>query len=188
MKKQHGFTLIETLAVLALVAILFTLGAFALRRFWQNRSLSGGANSVVVQLGSLAEKTRAESHPVVYGAAFEPGTSEYQLVSYQVPTPSTPADCISLRTESFDAGVVIEDASFVGAFDADEGDPDREHTGPTGVCRDALGSDHQFAFFFARGTATAGDITLRLPALDKCRIVTVNGLTGRVEEGPVSCS
>jgi hypothetical protein len=55
----------------------------------------------------------------------------------------------------------------------------------TGVCRAALGAagvENQFVFFYARGDATAGQVTVEHPTLGRTRAIQVTGLTARVEK------
>ena len=54
-------------------------------------------------------------------------------------------------------------------------------------CRNALqsagvagASGARIAFFYARGTATSGSVTVRQPSLGKTTTVSVGALTGRV--------
>jgi prepilin-type N-terminal cleavage/methylation domain-containing protein len=166
MQRQEGFTLIELLVAMALSAILMTLGAMALRTYWWNRSLTGGADQIVTQVRELQERVVAETHPLVYGARFTPSDETWGLVRYD-PEAGT---CTQYSTLSLDAAVYVSAVEF-------DADPE-----VTGFCRSALGSaTDQFVFFYARGNATRGSVTLRHDGLGRSETITVAGVTGRAE-------
>lgn len=170
MHKQDGFTLIELLVAMSLAAILMTLSVFGLREFWFVRSLEGGTDGVVTQLRQLQSRVSSESNPIIFGAHFDAGTSNWTLVRYD-PQPALLADrCSVSGTRSFDAGVVVTSAAFtVDTAVSDACGP--KVTGAVAA---------EFVFFYARGSATAGSVTLRHPGLDRQRTVTVSPITGRV--------
>lgn len=179
-KRPHGeagFTLVELLVAISLVAILLTLAATALRQFWFVRSLEGGADQVVTQLRTMQQSAVAESNPVVYGAAFVEDTDAWSLVRYLPPTTAGGAGtCTVAGTRQLDAGVVFSDVEFSGepaGLDADDA---------TDVCGSlvAASEDDGFVFFLARGTARPGTVTLYQPNLDRSETVEVVGLTSRV--------
>lgn len=166
---EGGFTLVELLMVMSITTVLLSLGAFALRHYWLAQSLQGGRGEVVSGLRGAQELAVTESQPLIFGVRFRVGSSDWDLVRYD---PRPPAKCTVRGSQSFSAGVVVETASFL------------ESAGITSTCRSQIagaGSD-QFAFFFPRGTATAGSVTLRQPSLDRSLSVSVTPMTGRVEE------
>lgn len=169
LRRQEGFTLIEMLATLALTGILLGLSVPALRHFWLTRALEGGADQVVSQLRQLQEDAISQSHPRVFGARFRPNSSEWELIQYD-PTgggSGTPS-CTVEGTRTFNTGVQVSSVDF--------------GTAPTDVVTTcALQAGEEVALFYARGTATAGSLTLVQPALaGRTRTVTVTPLTGRV--------
>jgi prepilin-type N-terminal cleavage/methylation domain-containing protein len=170
MQREAGFTLIEMLVAMALSAILLTLGASALRNYWFVRSLHGAQDQSVTQLRDLQARVVSESHPLVFGLRFEPGQSDYSIVEYR-PATTTSAEKCTETDQSFDSGVVVKSAAFSTA------------SGITAFCKGALGAaTSQFVFFFARGTATEGNLVLEQPHLaGKSVKVTVTPITGRVE-------
>lgn len=170
MRREEGFTLIEILVTVSLVAILMTLAAGSLRTYWLVRSLEGGGDQVVSQLRQLQEESRSESHPLVYGAWFDAGTSNWKLVRYD-PFAGVGGECVVEGTRSFDAGVTISSAAF-----AEETDIAPKCTS---VIPEAVATE--FVFFYAQGSATAGEIILRHPSLPgRDRTITVTPMTGRV--------
>lgn len=172
MKREEGFSLIELLTVVAIMAILFTLGAFAVRHFWFVRSLEGGKQEMITQLRQIQQRVGAASAPLVYGARFTVGSGEWDLVEYDTSTGTT---CKPIsegtfdKTIEFDAGVIVSDADFV-TYEA------------TPAC--LVGGATDIVWFFARGTATRGSVTIHQPLLNRSETVCVAALTGRVSEGP----
>jgi prepilin-type N-terminal cleavage/methylation domain-containing protein len=170
MTEESGFSLVELLVAMVLFAIVVTLGAAAVTHFWMVRSLEGGREQVVTQLRQLQQRVVSESHPLVYGARFRPGTgpqaSEWGLVRYSPDTNT----CEQYASRTLD-GVRVAGATFA-ANDV------------TSFCREEIpgaGADH-FVFFFARGNATSGAVVLYHPILDRERGVEVHGITGRVNK------
>lgn len=158
------------LFTVALAAILMTLSVSGLREFWLVRSLEGGADGVVTQLRQLQTRVGSESNPIVLGAHFDAGTSNWALVRYD-PRPTAAANpCTVTGTRRFDAGVLVSSVAFAV-------DPTASNAC---VSKVAGATAEEFVFFYARGSATAGSVTLRHPALDRQRTATVSPITGRV--------
>jgi prepilin-type N-terminal cleavage/methylation domain-containing protein len=168
---ERGFTLVEVLFAMALAAILMTLGAFALKSYWINRSLEGARAEVGSTLRQLQQQSVSESHPLVFGARFTPGSgpssATRKWVTLKYDPNASGSKCDVLQTNEFSTSVYVSAASFE----------------PTSLdvsgCTD--GSGESFVWFYARGTATAGSLTLGQPELDRELDVTVSGLTSRIE-------
>ena len=171
-KREHGYTLIEMLATLSVSAILLTLGASALRTYWLTQSLETAEAETVAQMRNLQERAVSESNPRVYGMRFRVGTSEWGLILFNGGSDPGISDdvCNQLEIHEFD-GVTIEAASFAAAPVV------------TSKCSSeawATTSD-RFVFFYPRGTATAGEVTLHQPSVNKRTEVEVSAMTGRVK-------
>ena len=164
MRRQGGFTLIELLVTISISALLLSFGAFAVRHYWLVRSLEGARDEVVTQLRGQQQKVIAETHPLVYGARFQVGSSTWGLLRYNGVSGGS---CTEYQTLSFDGGVYVESANFAST------------TGVSGC----PGSASSSVFFFGRGSATQGTLTLRQDAIGRSRSVTVTGITGRVDGG-----
>lgn len=185
--------MIELLVVMGLVAILMTLSAFALRHFWLVRALESGQDEVSTQLRRLQQRAVAETHPLVYGARFPQGGGPsvmrtWGLVRFNGNDLSTAADdtCQEFSTRELPDGVQVVSGSAT-AFDPDT---------LTDFCSQAITgvpgnpNNDRFVFFFARGNATGGQVTLQQAALDgRRRTVCVTPTTGRVDaiEAGSSC-
>ncbi len=176
MRKEAGFTLIEMLVVMAIGAVLLTLSAGAIRHFWFVQALSGAADSVTTQMRQAQQQAESESHPLVYGVWFinVGDAARWGTLQYD---PAKALPCTEIGKRSFETGVQVESVSFTT-------DSTR-----TTACRNALGAvgianagSAQIAFFYARGTATPGSITLEQTYLDRTEDLTVTGITGRVSD------
>jgi prepilin-type N-terminal cleavage/methylation domain-containing protein len=170
LRSESGFTLVELLFTTALAAILFTVGALALRTYWMRRGLDSSAKSVTAQLRQLQQRAVAESHPLIYGARFTEGSTTYTTFKYNPADSVSP--CTKVNTLSFEAHV---EAAVGTSFTAS---PYIDLT----KCEASGGTDH-FVFFFARGTATDGTLTLTQDSLADSKSISVTNLTGRVEGG-----
>jgi prepilin-type N-terminal cleavage/methylation domain-containing protein len=167
MRDQNGFTLVELMVVIVIGAVLLTLGASALRRYWFTQALEGSADALVSQMRQVQQRTDSESAPLVYGVRLEEGTSAWAVVKYDPKSATTTDDdeCTQLSTYEFSDGIRITAASF--------------DSPPSILLSKCPESSQDFAMFFARGTATSGSVSLRHPITGKTRTVTVLPLTGR---------
>ncbi len=164
---EAGFTLIELLSVMALTSVLLTLGGFTLRQYWLTQALHGGRDEVRSQLRRSQEQAVAETHPLMLGVRFRVGASQWDSVRYDPRS----GVCSVEMPRSFGAGVEVSAASFTATAASD-------------ACRAQLpgASGDAFAFFFPRGTATGGTVTIQQPSLNRSLSLRVMPMTGRVEE------
>lgn len=174
--EEVGFTLLELLVVMLVSSMLLTLGAVAIRHYWFVQALSGSTDSVVTQMRQAQQQAESESHPLVYGVWFinVGDSTRWGTLQYD-PAETTP--CSEIGKRRFSTGVQVDSVSFTV-------DSTR-----TTACRTALGSagipsagSAQIAFFYARGTATPGTITLEQTNLGRTESLQVTGITGRVDE------
>jgi prepilin-type N-terminal cleavage/methylation domain-containing protein len=174
--REDGFTLIELLTVMALTTVLLTLSAFAVRHYMFVQALSTSTDSVTTQMRQAQQQSESESHPLVYGVWFinVGDSTRWGTLQYD---PAKASPCTEIGKRQFERGVEVESVSF-------NVDPVR-----TSACRTALGSagvdesaSAQIAFFYARGTATPGSLTLEQTVLDRSTTLDVTGITGRVSE------
>lgn len=175
MRRESGFTLIETLVVIGISAVLMTLSASAIRNYWFVNAAHDAVETVETQLRGLQQRTTAESHPMVYGAWFQEDVTSAQwgVLQYDPKDASSSSDdvCNQLGpAQRFGDGVVITEATFDAAGGTIE--TKCTATAPAGA---------DLVFFYARGSATGGDIFLDHEAIAEPLRVTVSGVTGRVE-------
>lgn len=174
-RNEKGFTLIELLVVVSIAALIVLSGAAALRHFMFVHALESSADSVTTQMRQAQQQAESESHPLVYGVWFinVGDSTRWGTLRYD-PALSNP--CTEIGKRAFETGVFVDNASF-------DVDPIR-----TPACRNALSSagipsasSAQIAFFYARGTATAGSLTLEQTQLERNKTLNVTGITGRVD-------
>jgi len=170
---EAGFTFVELLVGMMMLVVLMTLGAFALRQFWLTHSLRGGREEVVNQLRQLQQRSVSESHPLVYGARFKVGSPTFGLVKFNPNDTATTTDdtCVQMSTVTLGSNVQVTEVDFTDA------------AGITSLCRTQIGGAtlDEFAFFYARGTATEGELTLQTPSMpEKTLSLSVTPITGRV--------
>ncbi|MEA2460719.1 MAG: hypothetical protein QOH90_896 [Actinomycetota bacterium] len=172
--QEGGYTLIETLAVMLLTGMLLALTASGLRHYWFVQSLESAKGEVVSQLRQLQEQVVSETHPTVFGARFRIGSSDWGVVEYDpVTTASHPSTtCTQVRSNKFGSGVQVSAASFAAPSDS----------AMNTLCKAIPGaSADKFVFFYARGSATSGSVTVTQPQLSRSKTITVTPITGRVE-------
>jgi prepilin-type N-terminal cleavage/methylation domain-containing protein len=173
MRNEQGFSLIELMVAMLVASLLMGLGYTAFRSYWLNRGFEGAHTEVITDLRNLQEQTVSESHPIVYGARFKSSgtyttdSGSWTLIKYN---PNASTKCTEGRTEELGGGAYVSAATF---------DPPPVIT--ASLCDGYGTSGNHFVFFFARGTATEGDLTLRNDQLGKTSTVRVHELTSRVE-------
>jgi prepilin-type N-terminal cleavage/methylation domain-containing protein len=183
MRKEQGFTMVELMVTIGLAAILFTLSAGAVQNYARVQSLDGAVDEVITQLRLAQQKTISESNPVIYGVRFRDGSGAWDLIRFDpVGTGTaddvcTVEDSIDLSTGVFPRVVRVKNPTFPIS--------ETPSTPPElAECRTAPGAQatDAFVFFYARGNATQGSLTLHHPNLGSSRDRTVNvvGITGRV--------
>lgn len=172
-RNERGFTLIEMMTVMSIVAVLMVIGGTALRSYWLTHALHGARDEAITQLRAQQERVVSESHPLVFGARFREGSTEWGLIEYD---PTTDV-CQETRAMRFDTGVEVQSVSLSEAGSM---------APIVAKCRTIPGaaSTDSFAMFFARGTASAGTLTLEQPSVGKTLSLTIKPITGRIEESP----
>jgi prepilin-type N-terminal cleavage/methylation domain-containing protein len=174
LKNERGVTLIEMLVGMLLTAMLLALSAGAARTYWLNQALSSAQGQIVSQLRQTQEQVVSETHPTVYGVRFRVGSSDWGVVAYDPTiTGSHPAaTCTQVRNNTFATGVTVTAASFAAPTD----------TTMANLCKAIPGAaTDAFVYFYARGSATGGSVTVTQPSLGRSEVVTVTPITGRAE-------
>ena len=166
-RSERGFTLVELLAVMAIGAMLLTLGAGALRQYTRTKALQGARDMTVTSLRNAQQRTSSEGYPRAYGVRFLDDGTRWDVVRYDASTGA----CTVVESHTLSNGVTIAAATEF---------PD---SAAATACRAAspnASGAYEVALFYARGTATAGSATFLLAGSTSTRTVTVNGATGRV--------
>ncbi len=164
-----GFTVIEVIVAMGLLAVLMTLSAAALRSLWFAESLEGARDALVTELRKQQEDSVSQSHPLVFGVGLTDGAEG--MVTYRF----NPLDDLCTATVAdFDAGlfnaiVRVESLTITNDTTAQE----------YIKCQAASPSD-RIIFFYARGTSNGGSVVLEQPNTGRQRAVTVSAITGRV--------
>ncbi|MFN2588202.1 MAG: Tfp pilus assembly protein FimT/FimU [Actinomycetota bacterium] len=174
-RAERGFTILELVSVIALLSVILTLGAAGFRHYWLLHSLKSAQGDVATQLRQIQARVASESHPYIYGARFTPGSSNWSLLKYDQGVD---------RLSTSDDGCAVDGEVRRLAGVVALGAPDSGFTSAPGVDVSKCGGAHAsdlFVMFYAKGTATAGKVTLRSTALDRTKKVEVSGLTARVE-------
>lgn len=161
---------------MAILVVLLSFGATSFRHYWLVHSLESAQGDVATQLRQTQSRVASESHPYIYGARFTPGTSSWSLVKYDQGT-----DRLTTSDDSCAADGPVRTLPAAETVAA----PASSFGTPLGVDLSKCGGSYSsdvFVMFYAKGTATGGQLTLRSPQLDRSRVITVSTLTSRVEE------
>ena len=170
MRNERGFTLIESLVAVALISMLVSLSAIALRNFWFAEAIDRGTGEITALLKRTQQRVVAETHPLVYGIWFKVNSTDWGVVKFDPKTTETATDdeCSKEPDKRMSDGVKV--TAVTG---------DTTST-PAVECLSVV-PGATFVFFYARGTATEATITLGKDESTSTRSIQVSPLTGRVE-------
>ena len=167
-ERESGFTIVELMAVIAIGAVLLTLGAGALRDYTRLKALTGGHETTMTQLRHSQHRTFSEGYPKAYGIRFLEDGNRLDLVRYDASTNT----CVVVESHKLTHGVTVSAAAT-----------DFLDNGATGKCEEAApnaSTGYEVALFYARGTANGGTVTYVLEGTSKQRTLDVNAATGKV--------
>jgi prepilin-type N-terminal cleavage/methylation domain-containing protein len=170
LRDERGFTLIESLAAIALISLLVSLSAMALRNFWFVEAVERGTGELTSLLKRTQQRVVAETHPLVYGAWFVEGSSNWGIVKFDPKEIGTSVDDVCTK----EPDKLLADGVKVTAITGDtvsEAALECATTAPGAT----------FVFFYARGTATEATVTLGKDDSPSTGTIHVFPLTGRVE-------
>ena len=97
MRNERGFTLIESLAAIALISLLVSLSAMALRNFWFVEAVDRGTGELTSLLKRTQQRVVAETHPLVYGAWFVEDSSSWGIVKFDPKAIDTSVDDVCTK-------------------------------------------------------------------------------------------
>lgn len=164
---ERGFTVVELLAVIAIGAILLTLGAGALRNYTRGKALQGARDMTVTGLRNAQQRTFSEGYPRAYGARFLKNGARWDVVRYNAST----GTCTVVEPNLLSDGVTVASTT------------DFPDSAAATACRNATpnaSANYEVVLFYARGTATAGAVDFALTGSSSTRTVRVNATTGGV--------
>lgn len=150
---DDGFTLSETLVVLAIGAILLAMAGWAYRSYQVRADHRGGTAQAVSTLRNA--QGRAISEARTYCVRFDAANRTLRLFRYSCDTSSGGE---SVSTMEMPNGVTFNSAAFTR--------PD--------------GKTSADAYFYPRGSASGGSAVVGHAATSRTYTVTVEGLTARV--------
>lgn len=149
---DRGFTLVELMVAMAIFGILVAFGTMPMRNYQRAQEHTGAAREVVAALRNAQVRAVSEGTP-------------YKIV--------------------FQSDQVDLYRSNGGVYSAT---PTKSHPLPSGVSLDVAataftppsGSAGPDAYFYARGTASKGQLVVRRTESSKTYTINIEGLTARV--------
>jgi prepilin-type N-terminal cleavage/methylation domain-containing protein len=170
LRDERGFTLIESLAAIALISLLVSLSAVALRNFWFVEAVDRATGELTSLMKRTQQRVVAETHPLVYGTWFKAGSSDWGVVKFDPKAIDTSTDDVctlenpKLMADGVKVTAITGDTTSEAALE----------------CLTVL-PDATFVFFYARGTATEATVTIGKDDSSGTGTISVSPLTGRVE-------
>ncbi|HVF52663.1 MAG TPA: prepilin-type N-terminal cleavage/methylation domain-containing protein [Actinomycetota bacterium] len=177
---EAGFTLVELMWTMVIFSILAGISMLAVRTYSLKQSLEQAQGDVVAQLNNVQARSVAQSNPIIFGIHFHEGSPNWEMVRFSAgPSSSTSDDtCTASALPDLGAGVAFSSGTQFEAASFSIAGP------PTNACMGQVpfSSGENFVFFFPRGSATAGSVTVGQPRLEgQTRTITVSAITGRVD-------
>lgn len=176
-RSEGGMTLVELLFAMAIVSALVTISVTAISRYGLHQSLKQTVTEIESELKVVQNRSVAESNPVTFGMYFPPDGTRWYVVRFDGGAADVVGDesCTVDKTSAeFSKGTQIVASDF-----------DSAGIQPATVCAPAIPGgaiESSFVFFFPRGTATGGEMTIYQPTLDQKRTLTVTSITGRIDQ------
>lgn len=163
-----GFTLVELLVAMIVFGVVASISVWGLRSFQRAQDESGTAHDVVAALRNVAE--RAQSEGRTYCVSFDTGTQwsvwRYSCESGWTNAGDTATRVLSGQHVQGDSAITVS-VPFAASTHGDT------CTAGAGRC----------AYFYPRGTASAGTLVVNRGSSGKTYTIKVEGLTGRVDMG-----
>lgn len=153
-RDDGGFTLVETLVVLAIGGIMMGIAAWGYRSYQIAADQRGATAQVVSTLRNAQSRSISEAR--TYCVRFNTTARTLALYRYSCDT-AAGGESVS-GTVDMPRGITFADVEFTRS------------DGSTGTD----------AYFYPRGSASPGGLTVRRNASDRTFTVTVEGLTARV--------
>jgi prepilin-type N-terminal cleavage/methylation domain-containing protein len=132
-RRHNGFSLVELLIVIAIVAIIGGIAAFSWQRYVNNANLRTAAREIVSDIEQYRAKAISENR--IYIIKFFPDSNSYYII-YADPTATHPLVFITKMMSDFGSGIRLTNANYIDSLDSN------------------------WIMFEPRGTVTAGMTTL----------------------------
>jgi prepilin-type N-terminal cleavage/methylation domain-containing protein len=104
--KRKGFSLIEMLVVIAIIAILLSVAIPSWTQYRQNTDLKTAARGIASDIFNT--KQRAVGEAVSYQIAFDQANNRYQIIN------TSTNDTTTRNLSEFGSGIIITDVAFNG--------------------------------------------------------------------------
>jgi len=131
--KKNGFSLIELVIVIAILAIIGSIAAFSWQRYVNNANLRTAARGIMSDIDRYRAKSMSENR--MYLIAFIPATNSYYII-YSPATATHSMVFITKMMTIYGSGIQISSANYVDSWATN------------------------WIMFQPRGTVTAGTSTL----------------------------
>jgi type II secretion system protein H len=155
---QAGFTLIELVMVMAIGSVLASIAAFSFANWRSTAEHQGSAQEIVSQLRNAAELAISEGR--THCVDLDASARSYSVWRYACSTSTGTKVSGTLKTQS-------SRVTFTPTL-----------TSPTPA--PACPAGHSCLYFYPRGTAIPGTITVASSSRNKIYTIHVEGLTARV--------
>lgn len=148
---DHGFTLIELSVAMVILGILLGMAAPAWKNYAAKQERASASREVVSVLRTA--QTRATAEETTYRVDVDATVKTLTVFRFDGST------YIQRSISALDGGtVLLQQVAFT----------------------DKNGASTSSAYFYARGTASPGKVVVALKGRSQQRVITVEGLTGRV--------
>jgi prepilin-type N-terminal cleavage/methylation domain-containing protein len=154
-RRDSGFTLLELVVAMSVLAILLAIGTPAWMNYGKNQDARSAARATVSVLRNA--QVRAVAEEVTYRVDID--STARTLQTYRCQPGTVPLACTLKVTKRLDGSSVrITSAAFTNSS----------------------GASTASAYFYARGTASPGTVVIQRTGRPVRQVVEVEGLTGRV--------
>lgn len=161
---DSGFTLVELMVTIALVGITGAFAVWGLLTYSRVQSMNETATSLLGEFRTVAQRATAEDR--TYCLSIDT-TTTYSLWRYSCNTaePTTPGTPTKVSSFNVSGTSMLESVSFTNS-----------NTNLAHLCGSGtLGC----VFFYPRGNASDGSITIGRSGSSATKVISVVGLTGR---------
>jgi prepilin-type N-terminal cleavage/methylation domain-containing protein len=166
--REGGFSLIEMLVTISIAGIVMATATIGFGAYSKARAESGTANNLVNSLRDAAERAQAEGR--TYCVSFD-STTTWSVWRYACTTSGAGGSALATPLGGITKTQGTSYLTFSGS----------SFTAPTTLgMAYSCGTSGSCVYFYPRGVASAGSLTVRRSGSTKTYTVNVGGLTSRV--------